>query len=250
MKTFKTYIIESKSADQYEVDVANHLNSMENVVAERPRVSAKYADVLVSLSSGKGPVWLEVKMNHTDNLGNPRIYYDGSKWDTTYTTPLAKFSVDLANRSQQTKDFINAISKFSDISRPKIPTTKGGLRDSEAVPLSVMKEYFKQPDVNRYIAMESDVDIGKLVTQHYLEGKAEPAYYMQAGDDFYMIGRANPLGLPRDIPLVSGRGNFKVRVATRSQFYEVQAEVKIIKMPNSSYSIKPGTNKKNPFESL
>lgn len=248
MKTFKTYVTESKAADQYEIDVANNLNSMEGVSSERPRVSAKYADITATLDGGEGPIWLEVKMNHTDNLGNPRIYYDGSKWDTTYNTPLAQFSVNLANKSRQTKKFLENIAKFSDIENPKIPTTKGGLKDSSAIPLEVMKEYFNQPGINRYIAMEEDVDMGRLVTEHYLRGKAEPAYYMQAGDDFYMIGKSNPLGLPKDIPLLSGRGNFKVRVATRSKFYEVQAEAKIIKMPSSKYSIKPGTNKKNPFE--
>lgn len=247
MIPFKTFIIESKAADQYEINVANYLNSMTNVIAERPRVSAKYADIRLSLEDGKGPVWIEVKMNHTDNLGNPRIFFDGSKWDTTYTTPLAAFSVDLANRSPDTKKFLSAISKFSDIDRPKIPTTLSGLRDQNAVPLTTMKEYFNQPGINRYIAIETDVDLGKLVTEHYLKGKEEPAYYMQAGDDFYMIGTSNPLGLPRDIPVLSGRGDFKVRISTRSKFYEVQAEVKIIKMPNSKYSVKPGTKKKNPF---
>ena len=113
-----------------------------------------------------------------------------------------------------------------------------------------MKEYFDQPGVNRYIATESNVNLGKIVTDHYLKGKAEPAYYMQAGDDFYMIGTKNPLNLPRDIPVLQGNGPFKVRIATRSQFYEVQAEIKIDSMPKSKYSCKPGTKKKNPFENL
>ena len=73
---------------------------------------------------------------------------------------------------------------------------------------------------------------------------------MQAGDDFYMVGNTNPLKLPNDIPKLSGTGPFKVRVATRSAFYEIQAEVKIAKMPDSKYSLKPGTRKKNPFKGL
>jgi len=62
-----------------------------------------------------------------------------------------------------------------------------------------------------------------------------------------MIGKGNPLGLNTAIPVLSGEGDFKVRVSTRSQFYEVQAEIKITKMPDSKYSVKPGTAKKNPF---
>lgn len=97
-----------------------------------------------------------------------------------------------------------------------------------------MKGYFNQPGINRYIAIETDVDLGKLVTEHYLKGKEEPAYYMQAGDDFYMIGTSNPLDYPGIFQFFLG-GDFKVRISTRSKFYEVQAEVKIIKMPNSKY---------------
>jgi hypothetical protein len=70
---------------------------------------------------------------------------------------------------------------------------------------------------------------------------------MQAGDDFYLISSKNPLKLPKNIPVLTGSGDFKVRVATRSQFYEIQAEIKIKDMPDSEYSLMPGTKKKNPF---
>ena len=100
----------------------------------------------------------------------------------------------------------------------------------------------------------SGVDLGKLVTAHYLEAKAEPAEYMQAGDDFYMIGTTNPLKLARDIPVLgaggSCKGDFKMRIGVRSSssaFYEIQPEIKITNMPKSPYSLKPGTTKKNPF---
>jgi len=245
MKTFKSYISESAKSDRYEKDVADYINSLEGVTAERPRVSAAYPDV--KLERGGNTTWLEVKMNHTDNLSNPRIFFDGRKWDTTYTTPTAKFAVEQINKSQQAKEFIGAIAKFSGIKNPKIPTNKGGLKDPNAVPLDVMKEYFAQPGINRYIMSVDDVDLGKLVTDHYLIGKAEPAHYMQAADDFYMIGKRNPLGAPRNVPLLSGTGPFKIRVSTRSQFYEVQIEVKITHMPSSPYSLKPGSRKKNPF---
>ena len=254
MKTFSKYlsenfIVESAASDRYEAEVAQHLSSMDLVNAERPKVSTAYSDVLVTLDGGETS-WIEVKMNHTDNLTNPRIFYDGRKWDTTYTTTAAQRTVEIMGKSREAKDFIEAISKFSGIKNPMIPTTKSGLKDKSAVPLAVMKEYFSQPGINRYIANDPNIDLGKVVTDHYLKGKKEPAYYMQAGDDFYMIGRANPLGLPKDIPLLSGSGPFKVRIATRSAYYEVQAEIKIAKMPDSRYSIKPGTRKKNPFERL
>lgn len=247
MKSFKTFLTESKRADQYEKDVADYLNGMDGLTAERPRVSTKYSDVLVTLDGGEQS-WVEVKMNHTDNLSNPRIFYDGRRWDTTYTMKAAKRSVEIMNDSEDAKTFIEAISDFSGIKNPHIPTTKRGLKHSKAIPLSVMKEYFAQPGINRYLTSLPNVNLGEVITDHYLNNKAEPAYYMQAGDDFYMVGGTNPLKLPRDIPKLSGTGPFKIRVATRSAYYEVQAELKIAKMPDSPYSIKPGTRKKNPFK--
>jgi len=245
MLTFTDYLHESAKSDQYEKTVADHINNLNGMIADRPKVSAKYADVKIERDGNE--TWLEVKMNHTDNLSNPRIFFDGSKWDTTYNTPAAKFAVKLINASQQTKDFIESIAKFSGIKNPKIPTTKSGLKDPSAIPLSVMKKYFAQPGINRYIMSVADINLGKLVTDHYLLGKAEPAHYMQAADDFYMIGKSNPLKAPKDVPVLSGVGPFRIRIATRSQFYEVQAEVKITQMPFSKYSLKPGSSKKNPF---
>jgi len=246
MQTFNEYLKESVASDKYEKNVADHINGLKNMSADRPKVSSAYSDVRISRLGNQ--TWLEVKMNHTDNLSNPRIFFDGRKWDTTYTTPAAKFAVEHMNKSQQARDFIQAIEKFSGIKGAKIPTTKSGLKDPKAIPLDVMKEYFAQPGIDRYIMTLDNIDLGKLVTDHYLIGKAEPAHYMQAADDFYMIGRSDPLSAARGVPVLSGGGPFKIRVSTRSKFYEVQAEIKITKMPSSKFSLKPGTQKRNPFE--
>jgi hypothetical protein len=237
----------SAASDKFEKDVAYNINAIPGIKAERPTVGTQYSDVRINYG-GKSS-WLEVKMNHTDNLSNPRVFYKGARWQTTYTTPAAKTAVQLLNRSPETKKFITAIAKFAGIpvNKVEIPTTKGGLSSPYAVPLSVMKEYFNQPGINRYIAMSENFDMGKLVTEHYTVGKAEPAFYMQAADDFYRISNRDPFKLGGKIPLLKGKGDFKVRVATRSAFYEVQAEIKIISMPNSNFSLAPGSAKKNPF---
>jgi hypothetical protein len=112
-----------------------------------------------------------------------------------------------------------------------------------------MREYVEQPGHDRYIIKVEDLNLGEIITNHYIKGKREPAHYMQAGDDFYMISNKNPLGLTHSIPLLSGRGNFNMRVSTRTNYYEVQAELKIKSMPDSGYSIMPGTKKLNPFTS-
>ena len=238
------------AADQYEIDVAEYIQSLA-IDAKRPKVSSKYSDVLIH-HKGK-EVWLEVKMNHTDNLGNTRVFFDGKKWDASpdadgKLSPLKQFCVDTLNNSKDAKRFIADLEKFTGMKDIKIPTTLGGLKDPKAVPLDKMKDFFNTR--NRYILKLPGVDMGELVTNHYLKGKAEPAYYMQAGDDFYMIGNKNPLKVPSDVPQVSGSGEFKMRISTRSRFYEVQPEVKIEKMEKSPYSLKPGTTKKNPFERI
>jgi hypothetical protein len=237
----------SAASDKYEKDVADSVDKIPGVLATRPPGDTAYADVKITYK--KVTSWMEVKMNHTDNLSNPRVYYEKGEWKTTYKTPSAKAAVDILNEDPKTKKFLQDISKFSGIplKQLKIPTTKGGLKEEGAVPLHIMKKFFDQPSVNRYIANSENVDLGKVVTEHYTKGKAEPAYYMQAGDDFYRISNKDPFKLGATIPLLSGRGDFKVRVATRSEFYEVQAEIKIAHMPNSKYSLKPGTNKTNPF---
>ena len=239
----------SAASDKFEQDVAKNINKFPGIKATRPKVSTEYSDVLIEYGGKK--YWVEVKMSHTDNLSNPRVYYEKGKWKTTYKTPAAKHTVDILNKSKQAKDFIKAISKFSGIPEKEIsiPTTKSGLKQPGAVPLHVMKLFFDQPNINRYIANEENYNLGDVVTEHYTIGKAEPAYYMQAGDDFYMISKKNPLGI-KGIPVLSGTGDFKVRVATRSEFYEVQAEIKIKKMPNSKFSVAPKTTKENPFMNM
>jgi len=237
----------SVASDRFEKLIAESANSISGIRASRPTVGTQYSDVL--LQKGTTKTWLEVKMNHTDNLSNPRVFYKNGKWDTTYTTPAAKETVDILNDDPKTKKFLKDLSKFTGIplKQIKIPTTKGGLNEPGAVPLHIMKAYFAQPGINRYIAEMKNYGMASLITKHYTVGKAEPAYYMQAADDFYRISNKNPLKVPNDVPLLKGSGDFKVRIATRSQFYEVQAELKIMSMPSSKYSLAPDSKKKNPF---
>lgn len=240
----------STASDKFEQDVAKEIDKIPGVKATRPSVSVEFSDVLISKYNNKTVhEWVEVKMSHKDNLSNPRVFYEKGKWQTTYKTPAAKAAVEILNSSTQAKKFIKDIAKYSGIPEKdiKIPTTKSGLKEPGAVPLKVMKDYFDQPGKNRYVANEEGQDLGKLVTEHYTIGKKEPAYYMQAGDDFYLVSKKNPLKLDTKIPLLKGKGDFKVRVATRSEFYEVQAEIKIDDMPTSKYSIAPKTKKLNPF---
>jgi len=260
MKNFKTFVTEemelfemSAKSDSYEIQIANEINALDDVIATRPKVSAKFADV--KLQMGGKVTWLEVKMNHTDNLGNTRVSYVNGKWTAaTPLDPVKKFAIEYLTKDLKTIQFLKDVAQFAGIKNWKdmtVASTMGLLKNTNAVSYVKMKEYMSKR--TQYILDVPNVDLGQLVTQHYLVGKAEPAHYMQAGDDFYMIGKKNPLGLPTDIPELGRKGqcmgSFKMRIGIRGSkpFYEIQPEIKINNMPTSPYSMKPGTKKKNPF---
>ena len=259
MKLLHEYIqnvlTESVKSDMFEHDVAHAIDiSGANIKAIRPPVSVQYSDVKVIVEN-LGTAWVEVKMNHTDNLASPRVFYDGTIWDTTYETPVAKYAIDLLNGSGDAAKFVQDIAAFSGIQKPVLPTTIGGLKNLNAVPLEVMRD-FVEARGGRYIVSQRGAAIGTLVVAHYTLGKATPASYLQARDDFYLIGSADPLGLSAAndgmIPKIGGTGDFKMRVSTRSKFYEIQAEVKIRDFlpPNSPFSVLPGSSKINPFTAI
>jgi hypothetical protein len=251
-------IYESARSDKYEIDVAKEIDNTSKFKAERPKVDVTYSDVLVTNKETGKQSWMEVKMNHTDNLGNVRAKYDGSKWlcarKKGEVSPLKDYIENFLNKSREVKQFVKELEEYTGINNVEIPTTKGskskgtGLYSKNAVPKDVLQKFLEGRPNKQYIISQDRVDLGSLVTAHYLEGKAEPAHYMQAGDDFYLIGKKNPLSLANDIPLLSGIGPFKMRVSIRTEFYEIQPEVKITKMPKSKYSVKPGSNKINPFQ--
>ena len=242
----------SAASDRYEKEVADYIASF-GVDATRPSVSVKYPDVKISHNGAT--TWLEVKMNHTDNLGNTRVSYTSGNWDAAKPLdPVKRFAIEYLSKSRDTQAFLKDIAKFcaKDYKEMILPSTKGPLKDPKAIPYATLAEYFKSR--KQYILDVPNVDLGKLVTAHYIEGKAQSAHYMQAGDDFYMISPANPLKLPSDIPVLGSRGeckgNFKMRIGVRSAstaYYEIQPEIKIMNMGPSKYSVRPGTTKKNPF---
>lgn len=235
----------SKASDRHEHLIANSLNEIKGVTAKRPVCSTDYSDILVNYNNKAS--WLEIKMSHTDNLANPRVYYHENIWKSRSYTPVASYIVQDLNKSQISRDFVLNLSEFSNIPLADmyIATTKGELELANVVSRETMKKFCT---INsKYILRDEERDISHIVTTHYTQGKAEPAYYLQAGDDFYMISNTNPLGLPSDIPCIQGTGKCQVRVSNRSKFYEVQAEIKMKNIVSSSYSLLPGSNKRNPF---
>lgn len=260
--TFKDYynsvrLDESEKSDEYEKAVADNINKIaekmgiEGLHAERPATSTAYSDVLCTYNGKEA--WIEVKMNHTDNLSNPRFYYENSKWASTYKTPVAQVCVDILNSSKDAGQFIKDLAKYIGGNPKKLSlfSTKTGLKRPNAVQLNDLYNFCEDRG-SRYILEEENYDIGELARAHYglgENGKAK-ANYIQTGDDFYRLSTKNPLKFV-NVPLLKGSGDLKIRIATRpgSGYYEIMAEVKLKKIDTESkYSFMPGSTKPPPIK--
>lgn len=251
-------MLESPSSDAFEQEVTKAINNKfkgQGIKAVRPPPNVKIPDVLVTVK-GAGESFIEVKMNHTDNLSNIRVHYANGQWYAGETkSPVAGFVLKLLNASPQAAAFIEALSKFTRTPNVKVIGLRGAMSDPTVVNVKVMKKFLATlPDAN--IIVEPGLNIGELVTAHYTQGKDAPAYYLQASDDFYLISGADPFGLNGanggGIPTLGGTGTLKVRVSSRSAFYEVMVQTKIDKFnpASSPFSVRKGSKKANPFSAL
>lgn len=256
----------SAKSDQYERDVAKYADkSVEGLTASRPKVPTSYSDVLLEFTApatkGKRAVtvktWMEVKMNHTDNLMNPRFSFINNRWvtDEAYKSPATNIIEDYWNKNKEAKNWIKDLREWlskqkkfkGDPNKFTLYSTKTPRKsDPNAVSPELMKSFLTTRQTKNICVIPS-VDVGELVKLHYLKGKSEPAPYLSAGNDFYRFSRSNPLKIP-NVPEFRGTNRLVFRVGDRSDNYELQAEVKLSSMPASSYSVKPNSSKKNPFK--
>jgi hypothetical protein len=254
----------SAASDKYEKDVAEniHNSAPKTLTANRPKVSTSYPDVLVEYGRYRGTqngVWVEVKMNHTDNMMNPRFQYVKGEWQVipSYESEATKKLAKIFNDSKEAQEWIKGLKKYlidknwsGDINNISLhSTTTARNADKNSVPLMMMKGYLSSLP-NKNVCKVPNVDIGNLVSLHYLKGKAATAYYLSSGDDFYQFGNENPLKIP-DVPKfesAAGLNQVVLRIGDRSANFEIQAEVKAKTLANSKYSVKPGSSKINPFK--
>jgi hypothetical protein len=228
-----------KNTFSYEEKVIEYVSSF--VDTSRPETSTKYSDLMIT-RDGKSS-WVEVKMDQKSQLGSPRFVYIDKHWKPQGDSPMAQICANHMNQCEKAKTFIDKLNNYlgtDDYSLTKSPSVEN------AVPLETMRKFVKTLD-KKYITENDNFDVSSMVKAHYLDGKAEPAHYMLAGDSFYRLSKENPLLLPDDIPILEGQGFFKVSISVRSKFYEILPRIKLYKYPESMYSIKPGTQKKNPF---
>ena len=245
----------SAKSDRHEKIIAEEIDKINGIVATRPPASVHYSDVKVK--KGNSTAWVEVKMNITDNIINTRFYYEDGEWLSSNSGNGTKALLELANKSNELKNFIDQISSFSNIAKDKIiiPTTKSGLRKENAVPYTTIKSFFSTKPT-AYILPKKNIDVSDIAKKHYSSGKTESAEYIQIGDNFFRLSSTDdPLSLGKKIHILNSMGEFGVRVSIRSSssaFYEIQPEVKFTKIgfKESEYSFLPNTKKLNPFFAL
>lgn len=246
----------SKKSDLFEHFVANKLKEiLGNSNSERPKTDTHHSDIKFRINENMPWYWLEVKMNTTDNLANYRFFYENNSWKSSNLGKVASFIHGELNTNDKSLQFVNNIKEISKNENPLIKGISGKSTPINHISHSIIKNYFKTDTYKNYYNIENNyilnvpnVNIGELVTNHYLNEKAFPVYYLQAGNNLYMFGNTNPLGI--NVPQFSGYGDLKVRVSVRSRFYEIQSEIKINNVEESPCSILEQKSKKNPISDL
>jgi len=255
----------STSSDYEDAVAANIHNASKGLIGIRHKSGIQsmtsYPDVEVKY---KGiSTWVEVKMNHTDNLMNPRFKYVGEWVVSGVDSKAIQELTQYFNDSKDANLWVEALRKFvkdpknkylGDPANMTIHSLVGDrARDKNSVPLITMKRFLASRP-NKNIFKTELIDVGALVTKHYTIGKAAAALYVSSGDDFYRFGKKNPFKFTdKQAPEFKGTNSVTYRIGDRSSNFEIMAEVKIKNvnaMGNSETSVKPGSSKPNPFASL
>ena len=256
----------STSSDYEDAVAANIHNATKGVIGIRHKSGIQsmtsYPDVEVKY---KGiSTWVEVKMNHTDNLMNPRFKYVAGKWAVSGVDSVAiQELTQIFNTSKDAKMWVDELRSFIKDPKNKYQGNPAEMtihslvgdraKDKNSVPLITMKKFLASRP-NKNIFKIENIDVGSLVTKHYTKGKSAAALYVSSGDDFYRFGNKNPFKFTlKEAPVFKGTNGITYRIGDRSSNFEIMVEVKlknISAMGSSACSVKPGSSKPNPFSNL
>jgi hypothetical protein len=252
----KTILLESNVSSQFEKSVANAINSskVRGLSAVQSGGDTRFADVKVDFRDTLA--YVEAKMGHGDPAGgNPRFLVFEDEFMSDYDTPTARLGEELLNSSPEAKSWINLVKFHLGYDKSDLLDIESQESDSSII--DAVRKAAKDLG-NQYIMKSDDMSLTSVVTGHYTQGKDFPTNYIQMGNDFYLIGSSDPLGLKAanialgnpPIPVLTGRGQFKVRASFRTKFMEIFPEIKISESPESMYSVFGDGNKINPFKAL
>ena len=246
----------SLSESRYrEQEVSDKINrrKIPKLKAETPADDPHYSDVKLTYDK-KHTTWLEVKLTHSAQLGSTRVSWNGplGRWEAgagaSGANPIKEYMLKLLNSGEgktQADDFLKKLTKLmgkTNKSQIIVPTTKSQIRDPKSVTYEQLKEYQALYNTQYFVKL-NNVELGSIVSEQYNSGKMEPVSYLQAADDFYLLGNLDQFKLKkihRDIPKFEAKGTFNFRFSFREpdHYIELLPEIKAIpsSIPRSNYS--------------
>lgn len=202
-----------------------------------------YSDIKVSNPRNGKSIWVEVKENKYACFAGPSMKYRDGKWECTTIDeddPLSRFYVDaITDGAGKFISFCRSYLKRDDVNIPKdlTPQLIEAWKDSGSVEDTENDVQF----ITDKIQLD---DFGKKVSEYYMTSKNEPVYYMQVGDELYIVDENhNPLGLKtgdgKNLKTVSdafrlGRIQFRAKGIDKKlkdggkYYYSIVCDVKIL----------------------
>lgn len=205
--------------------------------------SKYWSDIKITNPSNDNNVWVEAKLNKFANLGSASFKYIDGEWSCTTLDdddPLLGMYIDaISSNSVKFIEFCKEYLGKDDIRLPKDLTKD--LVEAWKKTGSIEDTDNNTQFITNKIPMEQ---FGFKIAEFYKFSKNEPVYYMQCGDDLYIIDpNYNPLGLkcsngdelkPLSEAYRIGRIQFRLKgqekvngTATR-EYYSIYADVKIL----------------------
>ena len=238
------------ASNKYEVEIKNKIrkfldsqddkryNDLE--VEHYEESDSKYhSDVYITNPKNGKQVWIEVKLNKYANLGGLSFKYDQGNWTCTTAeedNPLNLFYLDLLNKNgQKFIDFCKDYLRTDDI---KLPTD---INDDLLNAWKISGNITDTEKETQFITNKLPIEeFGLVIEKFYQTTKEEPVYYIQVGDDLYIIdSQFNPLDLytQNGTPLKSiseayrlGRVQFRIKAmnVNGERYFAIINDVKIL----------------------
>ena len=201
--------------------------------------SKYYSDV--NVTNGKNNIWIEVKLNKYANLGGPSFKYENGQWTCSTTDeddPLTKYYLSVLENNSGT---------FIDFCKEKLGNDFVLPRDLPDV-MDAWKSAGLIEDTDNDVQFITNkielTDFGDTISRFYATGKMERVYYIQIGDELYIVDpKYNPLALKtkdgnelKTLAQAHGKGRIQFRAkgiekmvdGKPKYFYSIVCDVKVL----------------------
>ena len=156
--------------------------------------SKYHSDIKISNPKTNKDIWVEVKKDKYACLSNPSFKYTQGNWTCTTSDDglLGDFYINsITEHSKKFISFCKSFLKTDDISIPK---------DLTPELISAWKKSGSIEDTDNDVQFITEKiplgGFGEKIAEYYKTAKNEPVYYMQVGDELYIIdSNYNPLNI-------------------------------------------------------